>query len=69
MSEKKYSYLKDMLEDNEKQLIKYDKVLDSDTGIESVFDFSVKNGGCVDSFNYYNEYVVINKRVNKEADN
>jgi hypothetical protein len=63
----KYTYLNDMLKDKNKQLVKHNELLDSDTGIESVFDFSNNNGGCTDSFKYYNDYVVIDKRNVKES--
>ena len=55
-------YLKDLLEEKNKMLVMYNKVLSTDTGIMSVFNFSSKNGGTFDSFKYYNDYVVIDKR-------
>ena len=62
MSFWKYKTLKDMLKDNNKQLIRYNEGIYSDTGIEKVFDFSEKHGGAIDSHLYYNNYYVIDKR-------
>lgn len=58
----KYKTLKEMLKDNNKQLVRYDEIQDSDSGIENVFDFSTKNGGAIDSYIYYNNYYVIDER-------
>ena len=65
----KYKSLKDMAEANNKEIVAYNKVLDTDTGIENIFDFSNKNGGAIDSFRYYNNYVVVDKRNNKKLEN
>ena len=54
--------LKELLEKHNKMLVRYNKVLSSDTGIISVFNFSNSNGSTYDSFMYYNDYVVIDKR-------
>ena len=64
----KYQSLKDMADDNNKEIVKYNAVLDTDTGIENVFDFSEKNGGAVDSFQYYNDYVLVDKRAKKKTE-
>lgn len=58
----KRKWLKDLLEEKNKMLVRYNKVLSTDTGIISVFNFSNNNGGTHDSFMYYNDYVVIDKR-------
>lgn len=58
----KYLFLKDMLKAKGKQLVKYNEILKDDTNIENVFNFSNNNGGCCDSFKYYNNYYVIDKR-------
>ena len=54
--------LKELLEKHNKILVRYNEVLSSDTGIISVFNFSNSNGGTYDSFMYYNDYVVVDKR-------
>lgn len=64
----KYVSLEDMCNDLGKEIVKHDKVLSSDTGIENVFNFSDKNGGAVDSHRYYNDYVVVDKRPDKKTE-
>ena len=63
MSFWKYKTLKDMTDANNKQIVRYNELLYTDKGIERVFDFSSKNGGAIDSFKYYNDYVLIDKRI------
>jgi hypothetical protein len=55
-------FLKDLLKEKNKMLVRYNQVLKDDTGIMSVFNFSNINGGTYDSFKFYNDYVVIDKR-------
>ena len=55
-------FLKELLKKHNKVIVRYDKVLSTDKGLMSVFNFSNNNGGTIDSFKYYNDYVVINKR-------
>lgn len=55
-------FLKELLENKNKMLVRCDKVLSTDKGIMSVFNFSNNNGGTIDSFRYYNDYIVIDKR-------
>ena len=54
--------LRELLEKNNKMLIRYNQLLNTDKGIISVFDFSNNNGGTIDSFIYYNDYIIIDKR-------
>lgn len=66
----KYFSFKDMAEDKGKEIVRYNQLLNTDTGIQSTFNFSSVNGGAPDSFQYYNDYVVIDKRkkdAKKEA--
>ena len=58
----KYAYFKDMVRDNNKEVVRYNDIRQTDTGIETVFNFSSRNGGCSDSFYFYNDYVVVNRR-------
>lgn len=66
----KYLSFKDMAEDKGKEIVRYDQLLNTDTGIQSTYNFSSVNGGAPDSHNYYNDYVIIDKRkkdAKKEA--
>lgn len=51
--------LQDLCEQEGKRIVKYNEVPMDATGIETVFDFSNRLGGCTNSFHYYNDYVVI----------
>ena len=51
--------LQDLCEQEGKRIVRYNAVPMDATGIETVFDFSSRLGGCVDSFRYYNDYVII----------
>lgn len=53
--------LQDLCEQEGKRIVRYNAVPMDATGIETVFDFSSRLGGCVDSFRYYNDYVIIDK--------
>lgn len=53
--------LQDLCEQEGKRIVRYNAVPTDATGIETVFDFSNRLGGCVDSFRYYNDYVIIDK--------
>lgn len=64
----KYVSLEDMCNDLGKEIVKHNKVLSTDTGIENVFNFSDKNGGAIDSHRYYNDYVVVDKRPDKKTE-
>jgi len=55
-------FLEELLQKNNKMLVKYNEVLSTDKGIISVFNFSNNSGGAIDSFRYYNDYVVIDRR-------
>ena len=50
-------YLKELIEKNGHKLVKHDNCINGHK-YESVFNYSEKHGGTVDSFQYYNDYVV-----------
>lgn len=57
-----YNSLKEMLKAKGKKLVHYTNPkneIGKDTKTQSVFNFSNENGGCPDSFKYYNDYVVV----------
>lgn len=56
-------YLKDLAEEKGKQIVRCNQIKSTDTGIQTVFNFSSNNGGTFDSFKYYNNYVVVDKRT------
>lgn len=49
--------LKELLAKNGDKLVKYNETQEGKR-YESVFNYSIKNGGSIDSFRYYNDYVV-----------
>ena len=66
-----YNSLKDMLKAKGKKLVHYTdpkRELGKDTKTQSVFNFSSENGGCPDSFKYYNDYVVVDDIKESEED-
>lgn len=50
-------YLKDIIKENGHKLVKYNECK-VNRKYQSVFDYSVQNGGTFDGFKYYNNYVV-----------
>lgn len=50
-------YLSDILKKNGDRLVHYDEAKQGKKYM-SVFNYSVKNGGAVDSHKYYNEYYI-----------
>lgn len=50
-------YLKDVIKENGHKLVKYNECK-VNRKYQSVFDYSVQNGGTFDGFRYYNDYVV-----------
>lgn len=56
-------YIKELLERDNKILHHYSKALTEKqyNTVQSVFNYSQKNGGTIDSHCYYNDYVIIDK--------
>lgn len=49
--------LKELLDKNGHKLVRYNNCI-AGHKYESVFNYSARHGGTVDSFKYYNDYVV-----------
>ena len=52
-----YMYLKELLNKNGHKLVRYNNCI-AGHKYESVFNYSARHGGTVDSFKYYNDYVI-----------
>lgn len=59
-------YLKELLEKNGHKLVRYNECV-SGHKYESVFNYSDRQGGTIDSFQYYNDYVVDVGIINEEG--
>jgi hypothetical protein len=60
--ENPHIFLRGLIEKNGDILWRCSNILPTDYGeyeVMSVFDYSVKHGGTVDSFQFYNDYVVL----------
>lgn len=49
--------LKELIKKNGHKLVRYNETVAGHKH-EKVFDYSIRHGGTVDSFKYYNDYVV-----------